>query len=279
MPADPAACAPAFDRVVVSRLIHGGTTVAWSLMHGFADRGPYTFRLEFGDTANPLADDWAPVTAPLPEAYFAVDPEQRVWGTTDWGFYRVTLATADGDYVSDPVNALGTLDLRDWNLAREVLRKERLLSRLAHQDGYLLKQRLSGPACPRCVDPQTRAPRDPDCPSCYGTGYECGYFAPMPGVWAGLEPHATRPQLDGGAGRGTVDDVVVRARMLMPPLLIDRDVWVARRTDNRYYVHSVQHTAEWRGVPLVGEVELRPVPFSSPLYALPMPGQTDRGSC
>lgn len=273
------ACAAVFDRVSVSRLIHGGTTVMWDLVPTFDEPGPYDFRLQAGLTANPLADDWTTIASGV-DSFFAVDPEQRVYGTTDWRFYRVVLATGAGVHFSDPVNALGVLPWRDWNRAREVLRKEALNAALAAEPGYLLKRRFAGPPCRVCLDPLTRSPKDPDCPSCWGTGRECGYYAPMPCVWADLSPGGTDVQLDGGAGRGTIDDdTPVQARMLAVPLLTDTDVWVSKWRDDRYYVRRIRHVKAWRGVPLVSTVGLRVVPFSSPIYDLEMPGQKDAEAC
>lgn len=269
------ACDPPFYRVVVSRLIHGGTTVMWEPAPWLQAASPVTYTLEAGYTDNQGADDWAAAAGPRADAFFAVDREQRVYGTTDWGFYRVHASCALGEFLSDPVSSMGTLDFRDWNLAREVLRKERLRSRLADQDGFLLKRRVTGVKCRRCADYQTGSPRDPDCPDCYGTGWECGYFYPMPDVWASLDPRASHIQLDGGAGRGTVNDTAVRARMLAVPVLTELDVWVARRTDSRYFVHEVQNVSEWRGAPLSADVMLRPVPFTHRVYEIQIPGQSE----
>jgi len=92
-------------------------------------------------------------------------------------------------------------------------------------------------------------------------------------VWAEMSPRARRTQLDGGQSRGTVDDIVVQADMLLVDLMGEDDVFVAARTDDRYYVHKITHTAEMRGVPICGLVEMRPVPYSSIVYSIPIPDQ------
>lgn len=279
MPACPSTCPSVFDRVVVSRVIHGGTTVMWSLLGDFAEPQPHEFTLEVGKTGNPSADDWNPVGLPVVNAFFAVDAEQREFGKTDLTYYRVRLDTPRGTHYSDPVNGMGTLSPREWRLAREILRKERLLARLGFEEGYLLKRRVSGQRCPVCTDRQTQECRNPDCASCLGTGYTCGYYAPMPCVWAGLTPKSTRIQLDAGQGRGTIDDQAVWGRMILVPIMIDQDVWVSKKTDDRYFVHEIRHAAEVSGVPLVGNVQLRPAPFSHVVYTIEIPGQTDAEGC
>ncbi len=270
------ACPSPFDRVVVSYLIKGGTTVQWALLPQFADPGPYTYQLQVGTTANHDADDWEDVGAPVVDQFFAVDGEQRVFGNVNWTYYRVLLTTAAGDYRSEPTSLSGTLTWRDWRLAREIVRKERLDLRLSAQNGYLLKRRVSGEPCPACLDAQTEEVSLPGCTVCFGTGYKCGYYYPMGCVWAKMSPRSRRLELDGGAGRGTVNDIVVKAdRMLLCELMNEDDVWVNRVTDDRYYVHRIQHVSEWRGVPLIGSVELRPVPFTSVIYDIEIPAQLE----
>ena len=264
-------CGSVFDRVVVSRLIRGGTRVMWELLDSFLDPLPHTFSLEVGKTANNQADDWAQVGLSVTNVFVAVDGEQRVFGKTNRTHYRIKLQTSAGTYYSDPVGAMGTLQAREWRIAREVIRKERLRSEYAAQDGYLLKKRISGVRCETCLDHMTQEVRNPDCPDCLGTGFKCGYYYPMACVWADMSPKAHHVQLDGS--RGTVDDVVVTSRMLMSPLMGEEDVWVNKLTDDRYYIHKVQHTAEIRGVPLVGNVEMRPAPFTDIVYDIEIPEQ------
>jgi hypothetical protein len=261
--------------VVVSYLIGGYARVMWELLPTFTDPNPLSFQLQVGKSNNPDADDWEDVGLPVEDQYFAYDPEQRVWGKTNWTHYRVQLASVRGVYYSDPVAGMGTLDRRSWRLAREMVRQRRVAYRVGPggQRGYLLKRRWTGLPCTVCLDVQTGDPTNPACPRCYGTGFECGYYYPMSCVWAEMSPRARRTQLDGGQSRGTVDDIVVQADMLLVDLMGEDDVFVAARTDDRYYVHKITHTAEMRGVPICGLVEMRPVPYSSIVYSIPIPDQ------
>lgn len=245
----------------------------WELVPSFNDPAPLTFQLQVGTTADNAADAWADVGLPVTDVYFAVDGEQRVFGSTNWTHYRVKLTTGRGEYLSDPVGLWGTLSRHDWRIAREIVRKELVHHRGASQPGYLLKRRVTGQRCRTCSDYMTRESRNPRCPSCYGTGFECGYYYPMACAWANLSPKTRHTKLD--ATRGTVNDVVVKARMTLTDLMEEQDVWVNKVTDDRYYVHEIQHVSEWRGVPLVGQVTLRPVAFSSIIYDIEVPQQLD----
>lgn len=271
----PPECQSVFDRVVVSHIIRGPTRVMWELLDTFTDPQPLSFQLQVGMTANPLADDWEDVGLPVENQYFAYDAEQRVWGKTNWTHYRVQVTTPRGVYYSLPTAGMGTLDRRSWRLAREIVRQRIVAYRFGPggQQGYLLKRRWTGKPCTVCLDYQTKEVRNPNCPSCFGTGFECGYFFPMACVWAEMSPRARRTELDGGQSRGTIDDIVVKSEMVMTELMSEDDIWVNARTDDRWYIHKVTHTAEIRGVPLVADVEMRVVPFSSIVYSIEIPQQ------
>lgn len=274
-PCPPACAANPFDRVVVSYLIRGMTRVLWELVPTFTDPGPLTFQLQVGQTNNPNADDWENVGIPVVNQYFAYDPEQRVFGIDNTTHYRVILTTPNGEYVSDPVDGMGVLDHRMWRCAREEIRRRKVDLRYgpSGQEGYLLKRRITGTKCPVCTDYQTGESRDPQCPSCYGTGFLCGYYFPMSCVWASLSPATKRIELDAGQMRGTIEDISVSATMLAIDLLSENDIWVAKKTDDRYFVHRVSNTAEYKGVAIVAQVEMRPVPFSSIIYSIEIPAQ------
>lgn len=271
----PTPCRSVFDRVVVSYLIAGLTRVSWQLLPTFLDKGPLEFTLQIGQNANPYADDWEDVGLPVTDQYSAYDPEQRAWGKTNWTHYRVKLVSSENIYYSDPVGAMGTLDRRMWLKAREIIRQRRKAYRLGTggQPGYLLKRRWSGQPCKMCLDHQTLEVRDPYCGSCFGTGFECGYYYPTACTYAEMSPRSRRTELDGGQGRGTIDDIVVKTEMIMTDLLSEEDVWVGAKTDDRYFVHRVEHTAEVKGVPLIAQVELRLIAFSHVIYSIAIPEQ------
>ncbi len=269
------ACESVFDRVVVSNLIRGRTRVMWELLETFTDKGPLEFQLQVGQTSSNDADDWEDVGLPVVDQYAAVDDEQRTWGNTNYTHYRVKLTTPLGEYLSLPTNGMGILDRRSWRNAREEARKalKNIQQGMAGQVGYLLKRRWTGQDCTVCLDHMTKEVRNPQCVACYGTGKLCGYYYPMACVWAEISPKTRHTDLDGGQSRGTVNDVVVSAKMLMTELMGEDDIWVSDKSDDRYYVHKIQHTLEIRGVPIIAQVELRPAPATSIVYAIEIPQQ------
>lgn len=272
----PPECRSVFDRVVVSHAIAGPARVMWELLDTFTDPGPLTFQLQVGATTNPLADDWENVGVPVVDQYVAFDDEQRVWGKTNWTHYRVRVSSASGVAYSLPTGGMGILNRHDWRMAREIIRQRKLAYRVGPggQRGYLLKRRWTGLDCQTCLDPVTREVRNPDCPDCYGTGKQCGYYYPMGCTWAEMDPKTYRTALD--PQRGTTNDIVLKAEMVVTEILDEEDVFIVDKTDERYFVHRVQHTSEIRGVPLVAKVELRPIPYSSAIYSITIPDQLRR---
>jgi hypothetical protein len=269
----PSQCENVFDRVHVSWLIAGGTRVFWDLLPEFHDPLPYAFQLQRGRTANPDADDWENVGLPVENTFYAIDGEQRVFGKSQWTHYRVMLTTGNGIYYSDPTGLLGVLSARDWKLAREVIRQMRVRNRLDASEGYLCKRRTSGNKCPRCIDLQTQESKDGQCPICFGTTFQCGYYYPMPCIFAALEPKTKRVHVHQGLQRGTIADVVVKGTMINCPLLDSNDVWIDKKTDDRYYIHTIQSIAERRGISILADVELRPAAYSDVIYTLEVPEQ------
>lgn len=277
----PPSCASVFDRVLVTYTIRSGALVQWELLPTFTDPLPYEFQLQVGRTPSNDSDDWEDVGLSVENVFCAVDGEQRAFGKTNWTHYRVKLTTPLASYLSTPTLAMGTLNKRDWLIARETVRNRTLMFRLGEgQQGFILKRRVTGQKCTNCLDWQTEETRQgTDCPRCFGTGYECGYFFPIGCAWARISPRAYRVHLDGGQGRGTVDDQVAKATMLATYILTEDDVWVNAKTDDRYFVHEVQHTAEWRGVPLLADVSLRQIAYTSAIYTVPVPDQLQQLTC
>lgn len=266
-------CDNVFDLVHVSYLIRGGTRVMWQLIPSFNDVQPWSFQLQTGNTGSQDSDDWINVGLPVENTCYAIDPVQRNYNKYTTTYYRIKLETPDGIYYSDPVNKAGILNPRDWRLAQEVVRKEKLRFRYSAQEGYLLKRRNMGQDCTRCLDIQTNEITDPYCPQCLGTGKQCGYYYPMSCIWADISPVSRRTEVDNNEVRGTIKDIRVSGRMLMLPIVDSLDVWVNKKTDERYYIHSIQSAAEMRGVPIIANVEMRPIAFTDVIYSVAIPQQ------
>ena len=267
-------CSSVFDRVTVQHYVKGNSTIMWELLPSFTDPGPLIFQLPVSSVNHPVGAYWTNVGPAVHNQFTAKDPEQRVWGMLMTVFYRVQLSTPLGTYYSDPVSGMGVLDKRDWLKAREIIRQKQVGYRVGHsaQAGFLLKRRWGGEPCP-CRDPLLNQPGRPECSICYGTGWRCGYYYPLSCVWADVKPTSQRVENDNTGVRGTIADVVTSAEMLGTYLMSTNDVWVSTGLDDRYYVQRVSSVVEIRGVPIVSDVELRQIPYSSQIYAIPAPAE------
>lgn len=265
-----------FESVQVSYLIRGGTRVMWKLRPELELPQPWSFQLQYG--THPTGDaSWINVGAMEDNIFYRIDTDRRDFGQRIAGFYRVKLIAGPIEYTSRATSVDGTLSYRDWRIAAEILRQERVRAGYAAQEGYLLRYRSTGNPCSRCLDPQTNEPTDANCPHCFGTGKQCGYYYPLACVWADMTTADRNLMLDRQLAMGTIDNVVVAARMFtFPPFIGARDVWVSQRLDQRYEVGRVQHIAEIRGVPLLANVELRLLPYSNPVYNIAIPAQDAR---
>lgn len=273
----------AFERVLVDHLVRGGTRVSWTMARGFWVDGPWSFQLQVADHGVGTSGDWEDVGTPVVDAFTAWDPTMRLTGVYMRTHYRVVLTAGGQTYASEPAHCFGYLGVKDWLLAREIVRKERLRLRVTTigNDGWLLKRKQRGATIPAVdaadptkmvVDPLTgEVVKRHEAISTVGTEYLGGYYTPVP-TWIGLEPQGTAAQTS-PAGRGTVDELATptRARVVLFPPVERRDVFVQEGSDQRFEFDSVRTVVEVRSVPLVAECELIQLPFNDVVYRVGVP--------
>lgn len=259
------ASSTAFYRIYIDHLVRGSTKVYWELHRNFRDASPYTFQLQYNDNGLSDADNWVNVDGPVVDSFYSVDATQRLYGKQLNSYYRVRLTTGVGTYYSIPTPANGKLNKRDWNMAREITRKELLrLQRYTALNGYLLIAKRAGTVC-TCRDPLTNETTNTYCTDCYGTGWVGGYYSPYSCVFFDVSQENSKEAVDVQA-RGMTDDNIKQTRYVGYPHIKTRDVFVDRDSDSRYYVNSIRNLAEIRGVPIVVSPELRAAPYTDVVY-------------
>lgn len=262
-----------FRRVSVDNMIRGVTRVWWQLEPLFNDPGPHVFQLQYGNTGIPDSPDWHNVGSPILDGYMAYDEEWRHSGSDLLTHYRVTLTTPKDTYVSQPVNCFGEMPERDWLMAREVVRREMLRHDYVSVSGYLLKPYRFGRPCKRCRDALTQEVLDSNCPICNGTGFEVGYHPALPLQCWDLSLQTIAEQQDNEVKGTTRDNAEVQARIIGWPAINRNDIWVNGKSDERWLVHAIQVAAALRGVPLIYNIQMGLIPFSSPIYELEIGGE------
>ncbi len=258
-----------FKRVLVDYFQAGGGRVSWELDPHFMDPGPYIFTLQVS-TNHGEPGTWAAVGDPVEDGVYVIDPVQRQYTIRTRVVYRIELTTPSYVYYSPIAQVYGLLTERQWLLARAIVRK--LLLQVTRPTlntlpGKLLKRKLNGTAC-SCIDEYTGATLNTSHITCYGTGIVGGY-------WQAVDTNLLDTAIDGSHvkvenNKGTIDEQVLKGKFAGLPMLETRDIWVSDSSDIRYFIHSIKHVSEMNQVPIVTEVELRPIPAGDVIYSFPL---------
>jgi len=261
-----------FERAFVKYSVSGGSRVEWVISRLFTDPGPHVFTLQGAASSVPTTE-FANIGLPVQNVYFAEDDEKRIYAQSQDFYYRVKLQTALRTYYSEIISAVKNLQFRDWRLARDVLRKEKLRhSKYTSLKGFLLKRKRYGTRCTACTDYLTDEVTNSDCTVCKGTGIIQGYFAAIPANME-LALHQHREEMDNVQAVGTKKDVIFgNCRMLGDPVPDSYDVFVDSGSDRRFIIHEIISAAEMRGYPVVTNVSARQANFSDVVYNIPMGG-------
>lgn len=261
-----------FKRIMVDHLLYGTTRIWWELESTFSDAGDRAYQLQASYTGQGTALDWVNVGAPANNVWFlSTDaPPREPSGKMNLTHYRVLVTTARGTYISNPAPIWGTLENKDWRLAQEIVRKERLRLGLTSIDVYLLKRFRYGIRNPSNTNPLTGGITDSQDPTSWGTAFKVGYHPPVrlqidSSLW-------DQDEQRGGDNPATYSSMQaeVMPRMLAAPWLSTEDVLVDARTDQRWNVSSLKVLANWRGVPLIVQPRLQLMPHSHIVYKIPV---------
>lgn len=262
----------AFERVSIMYAMDGGAVISWELRRDFKDPAPYSFQLQVNRNWEETSG-WVNVGTPVADSTLIVD----TWSKTDatkrqYGKflrigYRVVLTTVRGSYTSPTAQSFGNLSMRQWLLARAIMRRVKLKHpRLATYQGYLLKRKIHGERCSNCYDPVTRGCTNTDCTICMGTGVIAGYWKASSMIMFDMTPEGEGAT---ETDQGTVDNAVAYGTFIGIPPINRYDVWLDSNSDARYYIGKIQTLSELNGVPLVVRAEMRLAEFSDVIYKIP----------
>lgn len=243
---------------------HGqGFVFRWELNDSFSAPGPYTFVVQMAPTP---AGPWKDISGELVDCYYWAD-ERKPVGKTAARNYRVAMLDAAGKlYASQPVLPVGDLDLREFLIAREILRKEELNAR--RMAGVLCQVWISaeyGTKCPKCLDPITRQVRHSHCSLCHGTGFVPSHYGPFD-MW--LSFSQTQHGMSHDSVGGTKDDKPYSVRAVGTPRLKKNDVVRDPRTGKMFYIQSVASAAELRRIPIVQQLTVSEAATTDQCYDL-----------
>lgn len=268
-----------FQRLLVDHLFHGSTRVWWTLSSDFRDPQPWVFQLQASYTGNLNALDWVNVGEPQTNVFMLSDETNRQpAGQRLLTHYRILLTTPSGTYSSAAQNTWGTLGTKDWSLAREILRKERLrLGQQAGRPGYLLRRMRYGQRNPNSTDFLTGAVIDSSLPASWGTAFSVGYHPPVPLLIDFAEQDIVERRGGTDPGQWSSRETAFTARVLSFPDLAAEDVWVDATNDQRWHVQRLRVVANVRGVPLIYEAGLSLIGYSDVIYRIPVTSLSQPG--
>lgn len=245
---------------------HGqGFIFRWALNDSFSAKTPYEFRVQMAPTPS---GPWANISGPIIDCTYWADVRKPVGKTTSRN-YRVTLKDGNGRlYASEPKLPCTDLDLREFLIAREILRKEELNARrFAGILGQVWLEGEYGPLCTECLDPITHQVRNSHCPVCHGTGRLKSHYGPFE-LWLQFSTKQGHGAQHDDAG-GTKDDKPFSVRAVGTPRLKKNDVLRDPGDGKMYYVSSVTNVAEIRRIPIVQQLLVSEAATTDQCYDLP----------
>lgn len=269
----PAAMAPdfqstPFSNITVDRMMRGGTVVTWQVEPAFGGALPWNFTLQFGRAGT---DDWEQVSN-VQNTFQATDSTRRKYSTLVDGYYRVLLSDGGGNtYASAPTSFPENWSERDLRIIDEIRRKELFLySTRAGMRCWVLYRQRFGADCTACVDTTTGEILDPQCTTCYGTGFIGGYWSPVPTYC-----------LISDTGEEVLEDfgtVIARnmgIRITPIPAVREYDIVILEGSDLRLAVRGTDPVGLYKGHIVIQNLSLEALDPDNVIYDMTWGGSKD----
>ncbi|MBQ9692973.1 MAG: hypothetical protein IJV70_07455 [Clostridia bacterium] len=259
-----------FIHLVVYNSIHETTYVYWELDSRLQDPGPYRFQLQTARTPNPSDEDWTNVGDEETDPAFLTDSETPSYGYRLDKYYRIILKTGKDTYISKAFGTFGQLRDREWQIAREIRRKERLRYGYTAVPVTILKKKSYGERCPVCSPDASEGSSNSHCEYCFGTGYLGGYCTPFTMQVMDISPSQLKEiHYSGNAATFNTAEDRYQARAAGVPELNEGDILIDHSTDQRFVVRTSPVIAQIHRVPLVRQVDMLLLPYSDIAYRIP----------
>ena len=242
----------------------GGFDVYWDIKKV----GNFTpkFYLEIGPTE---LGPWTAVSATSNTLnYFlkGVGPKQLNNGVEY--FFRIVIKdNATSEVISSSIayGAGRTLSKRDRLIYREMVRREALtLDKFNGADFLLFRRIVNGTLCTDCIDEILQQAASNECPSCYGTGFQGGYYQ-SGRIQANLdEDSKLSPQV---AGPQEIAQLI--GNLPGYPIVKFKDILVDPYTNKRYEIVSTVED-QFRTYNIRQTVTMSRLPPTDPSYQIPI---------
>lgn len=269
-----------FEQLIIYNQASGQAYVTWRIHHSMHDKGPYDYKLQVARTPNANDPEWEDVTGFQQDVAYLNDPGTPVYGHYLDKYYRVILKTGENTYKSPAYGIFGQLRPREWEIAKDIRRRERLRYGYTAVPVTVYKLKRYGEPCPHCVSSQSEGSSNSKCPYCYGTGFLGGYHTGFGMQMMDISPSQLREihYSDDVATFNTSQDAY-QARAAGIPELSEGDIIVDESTDQRFKVSTSPVIAQIRRVPLVRQVDMTLLPFSDIAYSISDDRPRDSEGC
>ena len=204
-------------------------------------------------------------TATLP-AGTNVDP--NVLALARGIYYRLVVTPPSG--VANQVETVSIVEPklsgRQFLLKRKMLRDaSMMLRKLNGVEVAVCKRRHWGPRCSKCFDKSTKEVVRQNCPNCFGTGFDPGYFAPV----ITLARRGTAPISSQISPQGKTDTAMAHVTILDVPRVEEGDILVFLRDNKRFIIKQMMPT-ELQTVIVHQKLLASELARSAPEYRIPV---------
>lgn len=248
--------------------------IYWSMDRGFTSTDPVSFYVDYARAGGP----WIALnpTAPVVQNCIYMDTVKRTFDMQKNLYYRVR-AVVDNTLlaVSVPAQAIGLLTKEDYLTAKEIIRINYLaLKKRGGKQGFLLIRKEWGNPCPACADWDTQEASRGDCPVCFGTGIDGGYY---PGIeyWVNSQPPSGRRRSVTAEGVGVADPQSRKVYGIAYPWINTYTLWVDARSNERFVIRGVDTMAEIGSKPILYGFLLNRLPETNPGMTVPIASATE----
>lgn len=239
----------------------GARILTWQLIPGVRLPDDAELYLECSRAGAP----WEVLTGNLIDTCSFIDTRKRNYNKRLDECYRIRVISrsADTNDVSDAIDA-GNHRAYPYSAAAEnILKQAEIEFKQSGCTGVLLKRRVAGPRCPRCVEADGQQSLNEHCPDCLGTGILGGYY---PGIALtvikdAIEVSESRSQL------GYMESETVTGRCIAYPWVRRGDIWVEDTTDKRYVFISASPNASYKQTALMLSIRMGLLERSDVMYS------------
>lgn len=152
-------------------------------------------------------------------------------------YYRIILQFKGARYDSAVASTFGQVSRQEFATARYIINLE-YKDLQQRTPVFIFKQKVTAPDCPTCTDSTGQSIGISLCETCFGTGFDGGYWRPPTASFMRVTNISPKMQNNSQEGVGAEDPVYFKIRTLAFPGLDADDMIVDPKSDRRFLVEQ-----------------------------------------